>query len=146
MELKERMNPKLWLIIGGVVQLGFAIWLMVDASSFAESGWGTMTERELEIATAYELFWGWFSVPWGLWALMVAFLASGQAQARIAGLTGAMLVVHGGVFFFLADGSGYGTEGPGPLFAGLFFLTIIAVAVSGFLNWNTDDSAPAQEA
>ena len=52
MELKERMNPKTWLIVGGVVQLGFAIWLMLDASSFAESGWGTMTERELEFATA----------------------------------------------------------------------------------------------
>ena len=76
MELKERMNPKTWLIVGGVVQLGFAIWLMLDASSFAESGWGTMTERELEIATAYELFWGWFSVPWAVWALMVAFLVS----------------------------------------------------------------------
>ena len=68
MELKERMDPKTWLIVGGVVQLGFAIWLMLDASSFAESGWGTMTERELEIATTYELFWGWFSVPWAVWA------------------------------------------------------------------------------
>ena len=30
--VKTYLKPKEWLIIGGVVQLGFAIWLMMDAA------------------------------------------------------------------------------------------------------------------
>ena len=70
--VKPYLKPKEWLIIGGVVQLGFAIWLMMDAEGFAEKAWTDLTASELEIATSYELFWGWFSVPWGIWAIMIA--------------------------------------------------------------------------
>ena len=41
--VKPYLKPKEWLIIGGVVQLGFAIWLMMDAEGFAEKAWTDLT-------------------------------------------------------------------------------------------------------
>ena len=109
MDFKSIMNPQRWLIGGGVVQLLFSTWLIMAPGDFAESAWSDLTARELEIATAYEMFWGWFGVPWGLWALMVGFMTSGQTQARITALTGAMLLVHSVGFFMMAESQGYGT-------------------------------------
>ena len=137
--VKPYLKPKEWLIIGGVVQLGFAIWLMMDAEGFAEKAWTDLTASELEIATSYELFWGWFSVPWGIWAIMIATMVTGRQQARVAALTGLMLFLHGVVFFMLATGEGYSTDGPGPLLALVFFLPIVAIGLSGALNWNMEE-------
>ncbi len=138
------MNPQRWLIGGGVVQLLFSTWLIMAPGDFAESAWSDLTARELEIATAYEMFWGWFGVPWGLWALMVGFMTSGQTQARITALTGAMLLIHSVGFFMMAESQGYGTDGPGPIFGAIFGLTILGVAIAGGLHWNMDeDSAEA---
>ena len=137
--VKPYLKPKEWLIIGGGVQLGFAIWLMMDAEGFAEKAWTDLTASELEIATSYELFWGWFSVPWGIWAIMIATMVTGRQQARVAALTGLMLFLHGVVFFMLATGEGYSTDGPGPLLALVFFLPIVAIGLSGALNWNMED-------
>lgn len=144
MDFKSIMNPQRWLIGGGVVQLLFSTWLIMAPGDFAESAWSDLTARELEIATAYEMFWGWFGVPWGLWALMVGFMTSGQTQARITALTGAMLLMHSVGFFMMAESQGYGTDGPGPLFGAIFGLTILGVAIAGGLHWNMDD-APAEE-
>ena len=144
MDFKSIMNPQRWLIGGGVVQLLFSTWLIMAPGDFAESAWSDLTARELEIATAYEMFWGWFGVPWGLWALMVGFMTSGQTQARITALTGAMLLIHSVGFFMMAESQGYGTDGPGPIFGAIFGLTILGVAVAGGLHWNMDeDSAEA---
>jgi len=138
------MNPQRWLIGGGVVQLLFSTWLIMAPGDFAESAWSDLTARELEIATAYEMFWGWFGVPWGLWALMVGFMTSGQTQARITALTGAMLLIHSVGFFMMAESQGYGTDGPGPIFGAIFGLTILGVAIAGGLHWNmNEDSAEA---
>ena len=138
------MNPQRWLIGGGVVQLLFSTWLIMAPGDFAESAWSELTARELEIATAYEMFWGWFGVPWGLWALMVGFMTSGQTQARITALTGAMLLIHSVGFFMMAESQGYGTDGPGPIFGAIFGLTILGVAIAGGLHWNmNEDSAEA---
>lgn len=144
MDFKSIMNPQRWLIGGGVVQLMFSIWLIMAPGDFAESAWSDLTARELEIATAYEMFWGWFGVPWGLWALMVGFMTSGQTQARITALTGAMLLIHSVGFFMMAESQGYGTDGPGPIFE-RFGLTILGVAIAGGLHWNMDEVAPAEE-
>ena len=144
MDFKSIMNPQKWLIGGGVVQLLFSTWLIMAPGDFAESAWSDLTTRELEIATAYEMFWGWFGVPWGLWALMVGFMTSGQTQARITALTGAMLLIHSVGFFMMAESQGYGTDGPGPIFGAIFGLTILGVAIAGGLHWNMDeDSAEA---
>lgn len=144
MDFKSIMNPQKWLIGGGVVQLLFSTWLIMAPGDFAESAWSDLTARELEIATAYEMFWGWFGVPWGLWALMVGFMTSGQTQARITALTGAMLLIHSVGFFMMAESQGYGTDGPGPIFGAIFGLTILGVAIAGGLHWNMDeDSAEA---
>lgn len=144
MDFKSIMNPQRWLIGGGVVQLLFSTWLIMAPGDFAESAWSDLTARELEIATAYEMFWGWFGVPWGLWALMVGFMTSGQTQARITALTGAMLLIHSVGFFMMAESQGYGTDGPGPIFGAIFGLTILGVAIAGGLHWNMDeDSAEA---
>ena len=145
MDFKSIMNPQRWLIGGGVVQLMFSIWLIMAPGDFAESAWSDLTARELEIATAYEMFWGWFGVPWGLWALMVGFMTSGQTQARITALTGAMLLIHSVGFFMMAESQGYGTDGPGPIFGAIFGLTILGVAIAGGLHWNMDESASAEE-
>ena len=145
MDFKSIMNPQRWLIGGGVVQLLFSTWLIMAPGDFAESAWSDLTARELEIATAYEMFWGWFGVPWGLWALMVGFMTSGQTQARITALTGAMLLVHSVGFFMMAESQGYGTDGPGPLFGAIFGLTILGVAIAGGLHWNMDDVASDEE-
>tara|TARA_B100001564_G_scaffold124742_1_gene104140 strand:+ start:611 stop:1054 length:444 start_codon:yes stop_codon:yes gene_type:complete len=145
MDFKSIMNPQRWLIGGGVVQLLFSTWLIMAPGDFAESAWSDLTARELEIATAYEMFWGWFGVPWGLWALMVGFMTSGQTQARITALTGAMLLIHSVGFFMMAESQGYGTDGPGPIFGAIFGLTILGVAIAGGLHWNMDDAAPAEE-
>ena len=56
-----------------------------------------------------------------------------------AALTGLMLFLHGVVFFMLATGEGYSTDGPGPLLALVFFLPIVAIGLSGALNWNMED-------
>ena len=144
MDFKSIMNPQRWLIGGGVVHLLFSTWLLMAPGDFAESAWSDLTARELEIATAYEMFWGWFGVPWGLWALMVGFMTSGQTQARITALTGAMLLIHSVGFFMMAESQGYGTDGPGPIFGAIFGLTILGVAIAGGLHWNMDeDSAEA---
>ena len=144
MDFKSIMNPQRWLIGGGVVQLLFSTWLIMAPGDFAESAWSDLTARELEIATAYEMFWGWFGVPWGLWALMVGFMTSGQTQARITALTGAMLLIHSVGFFMMAESQGYGTDGPGPIFGAIFGLTILGVAIAGGLHWNMNvDSAEA---
>ena len=144
MDFKSIMNPQRWLIGGGVVQLLFSTWLIMAPGDFAESSLSDLTARELEIATAYEMFWGWFGVPWGLWALMVGFMTSGQTQARITALTGAMLLIHSVGFFMMAESQGYGTDGPGPIFGAIFGLTILGVAIAGGLHWNMDeDSAEA---
>ena len=144
MDFKSIMNPQRWLIGGGVVQLLFSTWLIMAPGDFAESAWSELTARELEIATAYEMFWGWFGVPWGLWALMVGFMTSGQTQARITALTGAMLLIHSVGFFMMAESQGYGTDGPGPIFGAIFGLTILGVAIAGGLHWNmNEDSAEA---
>jgi hypothetical protein len=144
MDFKSIMNPQRWLIGGGVVQLLFSTWLIMAPGDFAESAWSDLTARELEIATAYEMFWGWFGVPWGLWALMVGFMTSGQTQARITALTGAMLLIHSVGFFMMAESQGYGTDGPGPIFGAIFGLTILGVAIAGGLHWNmNEDSAEA---
>lgn len=144
MDFKSIMNPQRWLIGGGVVQLLFSTWLIMAPGDFAESAWSDLTARELEIATAYEMFWGWFGVPWGLWALMVGFMTSGQTQARITALTGAMLLIHSVGFFMMAESQGYGTDGPGPIFGAIFGLTILGVAIAGGLHWNmNEDSAVA---
>lgn len=145
MDFKSIMNPQRWLIGGGIVQLMFSIWLIMAPGDFAESAWSDLTARELEIATAYEMFWGWFGVPWGLWALMVGFMTSGQTQARITALTGAMLLIHSVGFFMMAESQGYGTDGPGPIFGAIFGLTILGVAIAGGLHWNMDESASAEE-
>lgn len=145
MDFKSIMNPQRWLIGGGVVQLMFSIWLIMAPGDFAESAWSDLTARELEIATAYEMFWGWFGVPWGLWALMVGFMTSGQTQARITALTGAMLLIHSVGFFMMAESQGYGTDGPGPIFGAIFGLTILGVAIAGGLHWNMDEVASAEE-
>ena len=139
MDFKSIMNPQRWLIGGGVVQLLFSTWLIMAPGDFAESAWSDLTARELEIATAYEMFWGWFGVPWGLWALMVGFMTSGQTQARITALTGAMLLIHSVGFFMMAESQGYGTDGPGPIFGAIFGLTILGVAIAGGLHWNMDE-------
>ena len=141
MDFKSIMNPQRWLIGGGVVQLMFSIWLIMAPGDFAESAWSDLTARELEIATAYEMFWGWFGVPWGLWALMVGFMTSGQTQARITALTGAMLLIHSVGFFMMAESQGYGTDGPGPIFGAIFGLTILGVAIAGGLHWNMDEAS-----
>ena len=144
MDFKSIMNPQRWLIGGGVVQLLFSTWLIMAPGDFAESAWSDLTARELEIATAYEMFWGWFGVPWGLWALMVGFMTSGQTQARITALTGAMLLIHSVGFFMMAESQGYGTDGPGPIFGAILGLTILGVAIAGGLHWNmNEDSAEA---
>ena len=144
MDFKSIMNPQRWLIGGGVVQLLFSTWLIMAPGDFAESAWSDLTARELEIATAYEMFWGWFGVPWGLWALMVGFMTSGQTQARITALTGAMLLIHSVGFFMMAESQGYGTDGPGPIFGAIFGLTILGVAIAGGIHWNmNEDSAEA---
>lgn len=145
MDFKSIMNPQGWLIGGGIVQLMFSIWLIMAPGDFAESAWSDLTARELEIATAYEMFWGWFGVPWGLWALMVGFMTSGQTQARITALTGAMLLIHSVGFFMMAESQGYGTDGPGPIFGAIFGLTILGVAIAGGLHWNMDEAASAEE-
>lgn len=145
MDFKSIMNPQRWLIGGGIVQLMFSIWLIMAPGDFAESAWSDLTARELEIATAYEMFWGWFGVPWGLWALMVGFMTSGQTQARITALTGAMLLIHSVGFFMMAESQGYGTDGPGPIFGAIFGLTILGVAIAGGLHWNMDEVASAEE-
>lgn len=145
MDFKSIMNPQRWLIGGGIVQLIFSIWLIMAPGDFAESAWSDLTARELEIATAYEMFWGWFGVPWGLWALMVGFMTSGQTQARITALTGAMLLIHSVGFFMMAESQGYGTDGPGPIFGAIFGLTILGVAIAGGLHWNMDEVASAEE-
>jgi len=141
MDFKSIMNPQRWLIGGGVVQLLFSTWLIMAPGDFAESAWSDLTARELEIATAYEMFWGWFGVPWGLWALMVGFMTSGQTQARITALTGAMLLIHSVGFFMMAESQGYGTDGPGPIFGAIFGLTILGVAIAGGLHWNMDEDS-----
>ena len=112
--MKPYLKPKEWLIIGGVVQLGFAIWLMMDAEGVAEKAWTDLTASELEIATSYELFWGWFSVPWGIWAIMIATMVTGRQQARVPAHR-AHALPHGVVFFMPATGEGYSTDGPGPV-------------------------------
>ena len=145
MDFKSIMNPQRWLIGGGVVQLLFSTWLIMAPGDFAESAWSDLTARELEIATAYEMFWGWFGVPWGLWALMVGFMTSGQTQARITALTGAMLLMHSVGFFMMAESQGYGTDGPGPIFGAIFGLTILGVAIAGGLHWNMDDAESDEE-
>lgn len=141
MDFKSIMNPQRWLIGGGVVQLLFSTWLIMAPGDFAESAWSDLTARELEIATAYEMFWGWFGVPWGFWALMVGFMTSGQTQARITALTGAMLLIHSVGFFMMAESQGYGTDGPGPIFGAIFGLTILGVAIAGGLHWNMDEAS-----
>ena len=143
MDFKSIMNPQRWLIGGGVVQLLFSTWLIMAPGDFAESAWSDLTARELESATAYEMFWGWFGVPWGLWALMVGFLTSGQTQARITALTGTMLLIHSVGFFMMAESQGYGTDGPGPIFGAIFGLTILGVAIAGGLHWNMDEAVSA---
>ena len=149
MDAKTILNPKGWLIGVGIVNILFSAmnYLMGGdvATTALEAEYGALSERELSMATGYEEGWGLFGIPYGILAIASGLLLSGSDRAKMALAAGLTFMATFLALFIVSNGNGY--EVPMEQFVPLF-VVLSALAASGYLHMNDDESeeAPAAEA
>ncbi len=88
MDAKTILNPKGWLIGVGIVNILFSImnYMMGGdvATTALEAEYGTLSDRELAVATGYEEGWGIFGIPYGVLAIASGLLLTGSDRAKMA--------------------------------------------------------------
>ena len=84
MDAKTILNPKGWLIGVGIVNILFSImnYMMGGDVSTTKAEYGTLSDRELAVATGYEEGWGLVGVPYGVLAIASGVLLSGLTGPR----------------------------------------------------------------
>ena len=111
MDMMKLMNPKYWLLGLGVVNILFSFYNLVEASEVAKTAlqdhYGTLSDRELQIATGYEEGWGIFGIPYGIFAIGSALMLDEQGVAKVALLSGLTLVITFPVLLFLSGTNEY---------------------------------------
>ena len=160
MDTKTILNPKGWLIGVGIVSILFSLsnYMMGGdvATTAFEAEYGTLSDRELSMATGYEEGWGLFGIPYGILAIASGLLLSGSDRAKmekaiasgllLSGSDRAKMALTAGLAFmatFLAlftvsNGNGY--EVPIEQFVPLF-VVLLALTASGYLHMNEDEAA-----
>ena len=131
----EYMNPKYWLIGVGGVNILFSLVNFVTGGDIAtdalEEGYGSLSDRELAIATGYEEGWGLFGIPYGVLAIASGLMLNDSARANMALVSGLTFIVTFLVLLTVSNSNDYSVpvEQAAPL-----FLVLIGLSASGYLN------------
>ena len=142
MDTKTILNPKGWLIGVGIVSILFSLsnYMMGGdvATTAFEAEYGTLSDRELSMATGYEEGWGLFGIPYGILAIASGLLLSGSDRAKMALTAGLAFMATFFALFTVSNGNGY--EVPMEQFVPLFAV-LLALTASGYLHMNDDEAA-----
>ena len=108
------------------------------ATTAFEAEYGTLSDRELSMATGYEEGWGLFGIPYGILAIASGLLLSGSDRAKMALTAGLAFMATFLALFTVSNGNGY--EVPIEQFVPLFAV-LLALTASGYLHMNDDEAA-----
>jgi hypothetical protein len=130
----------MWLLIMGITPFIGSLPDLLDIENAVQNAWNApLTERAMDIASAYEIIWTTHAMLFGAICIAVSFFLSSASRAKFAAIASAAVIV------FIAPGFAYSNYGDSNQLSGgflaLFVLMHTMVLLTGLVHWNDGEES-----
>lgn len=135
MEAQEILQPKIMMIVLGIIVILSSFYGMMNGDEWAEIGWGG-ADNVLAHDAAYEEMWALHIMPLGVMAILTGITVTGKELAKMALYSPIVLVIILVGMGVLTNENGYGgtPEGIGMLIPILMLLGTVLTGVAGYMH------------